>query len=90
MRIENSRKNEKIIPVPASWNLRGKYVFDMVYSPADTFFLRKARSDGATVIIPGTDLLVNQAAFSLKIWFGKMPENKIISEVKKNISVFLP
>jgi len=88
MHMDNNGRNEKKIPVPDWLSLKDKYVFDMVYNPAETCFLKKARNDGAKGIIPGIDMLVNQAAFSFKIWFGIMPEYKAIAGAKRKLSVF--
>jgi len=69
-------------PVPGTWDLGGKYIFDMVYKPVATVLIKKAQSDGAAAIIYGTDMLINQAAYSFKIWFDIMPSARILGEVK--------
>ena len=68
-----------MLPVPEDWNLGGKFVFDMVYKPVETKFLKKAKKEGA-MALNGIDLLVNQAALSFKIWFGILPG---IDDIKK-------
>ena len=50
----------------------GSIVFDMVYNPPETLFLKKAKEAGA-VTIGGLDMLVLQAVEAYKIWFGKYP-----------------
>lgn len=45
-------------------------VYDLVYSPADTPFLKAARSLGLPCA-GGLGMLVNQAAISFRIWTGK-------------------
>jgi len=50
--------------------IRAKYVFDMVYDPAETELLRLARERGAEVI-PGSVMFVHQAAQQFEIWTGK-------------------
>jgi shikimate dehydrogenase len=77
---------KKLIPVPETWNLDGKFVFDMVYNPVETLLLKKAKKEGAEAI-DGIDLLVNQAAESFKIWFGIMPEEEYIEEIKKQYKI---
>src|SRR5680860_227030 len=62
-----------LIPVPARWNLKNKFVFEMVYNPVKTPFIKKALSDGSEVIY-GTEILLNQAAFSFDIWTGIFPD----------------
>jgi len=70
---------KNMLPIPDRWNLKGKYVFDMVYNPVETKFLKKAKEEGATVI-NGIDLLVNQAALSFKVWFDIMPQTDYIKK----------
>jgi 3-dehydroquinate dehydratase / shikimate dehydrogenase len=50
--------------------INAKYVFDMVYDPAETGFLKAARERGAQVI-PGIEMFVHQAARQFEIWTGK-------------------
>jgi len=73
--------------VPVGWNLRGKFVFDMVYKPVETEFLKKAKREGA-IVINGIDMLLNQAALSFKVWFDIIPEtdyikNMILDNIEK-------
>jgi shikimate dehydrogenase len=72
--------NKDMLPVPDRGNLRGKFIFDMVYKPVETRFLKKAKKEGATVI-NGLDLLINQAALSFKVWFGILPETDYIKKM---------
>ena len=50
--------------------INAKYVFDMVYDPAETRFLKAAKARGAQ-IIPGIEMFVHQAARQFEIWTGK-------------------
>ena len=50
--------------------INARYVFDMVYDPAETRFLKLARERGAQVI-PGVEMFVHQAARQFEIWTGK-------------------
>ena len=50
--------------------MQAKVVFDMVYDPVDTPFLRIARAKGLAVI-PGVEMFVHQAARQFEIWTGK-------------------
>jgi len=50
--------------------IRAKYVFDMVYDPAETKLLSLAKERGAEVI-PGSVMFVYQAARQFEIWTGK-------------------
>ncbi|MBC7333484.1 MAG: hypothetical protein H5T85_03340, partial [Actinobacteria bacterium] len=77
--------NKEKLPIPSHWSLRGKTLFEMVYNPVETKFLKKGIEDGA-VVISGIDMLINQAASSFKIWFDIMPETSCINDVKSIIS----
>ena len=50
--------------------IKAKYVFDMVYDPAETKLLTLAKQRGAEVI-PGSEMFVHQAARQFEIWTGK-------------------
>jgi 3-dehydroquinate dehydratase/shikimate dehydrogenase len=50
--------------------INARYVFDMVYDPAETRLLKLARERGAQ-IIPGIEMFVHQAARQFEIWTGK-------------------
>ena len=50
--------------------IKAKYVFDMVYDPAETKLLTLAKQRGAEVIA-GSEMFVHQAARQFEIWTGK-------------------
>lgn len=50
--------------------IRAKFVFDMVYDPAETKLLKLAKERGAEVI-PGSVMFVHQAARQFEIFTGK-------------------
>ncbi|MBI3478467.1 MAG: shikimate dehydrogenase [Acidobacteria bacterium] len=50
--------------------MQAKVVFDMVYDPVETPFLKIARAKGLSVI-PGVEMFVHQAARQFEIWTGK-------------------
>ena len=77
--------NINLLAVPGHWNLKDKFVFDMVYKPFNTKLIEKAWADGAAEVIPGIELLINQAAFSFKIWFEIMPEERLLKEIKDEL-----
>lgn len=52
-------------------------VYDLVYNPAETRFLAKAKADGATPI-NGLGMLVWQGAISLEIWTGEDAPSKVM------------
>jgi shikimate dehydrogenase len=78
-------ENVNLLAVPDHWSLKDKFVFDMVYKPFNTKLIKKARSDGAAEVIPGIDMLINQAAFSFKIWFEIMPQESLLKEIKDEL-----
>ena len=50
--------------------INARYVFDMIYDPAETRLMKLARERGAQVI-PGIEMFVQQAARQFEIWTGK-------------------
>jgi 3-dehydroquinate dehydratase/shikimate dehydrogenase len=50
--------------------INARYVFDMVYDPAETRFLKLAKERGAQTI-PGIEMFAHQAARQFEIWTGK-------------------
>ncbi len=61
-------------------------VFDLVYNPAKTKFLKIAEAQGATTL-GGLKMLVSQAAKSFELWTGvKMPIDKISKSIELYIS----
>lgn len=62
-----------LMPIPDSWDLSGKTVFETIYKPVETELIKKAKKEGAD-IVDGLDMLINQAASSFQRWFGIYPE----------------
>ena len=54
-------------------------VFDIIYNPLETQLLKEAKQSGATTI-NGLDMLVQQGAASIKIWFNTDPEIPLMRE----------
>ena len=50
--------------------INARYVFDMIYDPPETRFLKLAKERGAQAI-PGIEMFVHQAARQFEIWTGK-------------------
>jgi 3-dehydroquinate dehydratase / shikimate dehydrogenase len=50
--------------------IHARYVFDMIYDPAETRLMKLAKTRGAQVI-PGIEMFVHQAARQFEIWTGK-------------------
>jgi 3-dehydroquinate dehydratase/shikimate dehydrogenase len=63
--------NDGESPVPKNL-IKGKAVFDVVYNPPVTRFLREAADAGA-VTISGMEMYINQAARQSELYTGKKP-----------------
>jgi 3-dehydroquinate dehydratase/shikimate dehydrogenase len=50
--------------------IKARFVFDMVYDPAETRLIKMAQAQGAETI-PGIEMFVHQAARQFEIWTGK-------------------
>jgi len=61
--------NSKLSPLEEK-ELNTKYVFDLVYNPAETKLIRMARAKNLQVI-PGLEMFVQQGARQFEIWTGK-------------------
>jgi shikimate dehydrogenase len=60
-------------PWPAGLDFPGQaFVYDLVYNPAETFFMRQARLAGLEAI-NGLGMLVEQAVLSFELWTGVRP-----------------
>jgi len=64
--MEGSRQQS---PLEES-DLRTRYLFEMVYNPAETRLVKMARARGIHVIL-GTEMFVHQGARQFEIWTGK-------------------
>lgn len=62
-------------PLP-EMNLSGKLFYDLIYNPLETFFLKRAKSQGAEVI-GGMEMFLVQAAENLKFWLGREMEKEV-------------
>lgn len=57
-------------PLPYQWINQQHHCFDLIYNPAETLFLQKAKASGATTQ-NGAEMLVIQAEESWRIWNEK-------------------
>jgi 3-dehydroquinate dehydratase/shikimate dehydrogenase len=64
-----SASASELTPVPARFHRPGTIVFDMVYDPLATRFLREAQAAGCT-IIDGLEMLLSQAVVQFEAWTG--------------------
>jgi shikimate dehydrogenase len=67
---------------PENFFNKDQIIFDLVYNPFKTKFLKIAAKKGARVV-QGTKMLVHQASKSFHLWTGeKMPEPEILRSVE--------
>jgi 3-dehydroquinate dehydratase/shikimate dehydrogenase len=55
----------------------GEVVLDMVYNPHETLLLKRAKQQGATVI-PGAEMLLEQAVSQFEIWTGESAPREVM------------
>ena len=60
--------------------LSGKIVYDLVYLPAETELLRRARKEGCETI-GGMDMLIAQAERQFELWTGQRPPEGLFRSV---------
>ena len=76
------KKNEKL-DFDFSKCKKNLLVYDIIYSPKETYFLKIAKSNGFK-IQNGMGMLIRQAALSFYKWFGKKITEKEIIEMMKS------
>ena len=73
-------KNTPTTPLESA-EINARYVFDLVYNPVETPFLRLARQKGIPVIT-GVEMFIQQGARQFEIWTGKpAPEEEMLRVV---------
>lgn len=70
---------------PVDWSLvrPGAFVYDIIYTPAETRFLREAREHGCTTQ-NGEAMLAGQGAAALAIWTGIEPDAGCMCRALRN------
>lgn len=62
--------------------------YDLVYDKKPTPFMQQASQAGASRTSDGLGMLVEQAAYSFKLWHGLMPDTEpVLNELKKLINI---
>ncbi|WMY96579.1 MAG: shikimate dehydrogenase [Arsenophonus sp.] len=60
------------------------FCYDMFYSFKKTSFLEFAKENGVLKCADGIGMLVSQAAFSVKLWYGILPDIRfVLNKIKK-------
>ncbi len=63
-------EGNKQLPVKREWLSPKQLIFEIVYRPIETQFLKRAKQVGAKTVT-GLDMLVHQGAYSFELWTGK-------------------
>ena len=71
---------EEMPPVDAAVINPSAVVYDLIYTPAETRFLREARARGCETI-NGETMLVAQGAEAFHLWTGKRPDAELMKRV---------
>ena len=71
---------EEMPPVDAAVINPSAVVYDLIYTPAETHFLREARARGCETI-NGETMLVAQGAEAFHLWTGKRPDVELMKRV---------
>lgn len=79
--------NENACPVPENAFHNTKAVFDCIYNPKETVFLKTAKKNGA-VCVGGTEMLALQALEAEKIWLNGIVSPQKIDEISKEVIKF--
>lgn len=78
--------NGELPPIPESCIGQSSSVYDMMYSKELTPFLSWAQTLGASKVIDGLGMLVEQAAVSFDLWRGVHPDSaSVLAELKNQL-----
>ena len=80
-------KSDDLLPLDASWYSLKKAgaVYDMIYRPAETPFLKAARLAGCRAA-NGLGMLLYQGAKALELWSGRQPPIEVMREaLRENV-----
>jgi hypothetical protein len=70
--IETTPWSEKL-PFPSR-----AFVYDLVYNPAETTFVKQAREGGCSAVT-GLGMLLHQGAQAFQLWTGQAPDRQIMA-----------
>jgi 3-dehydroquinate dehydratase/shikimate dehydrogenase len=72
-------------PVPTAAFREGTLVFDTVYHPENTLYLKEAAARGCTVV-SGVDMFISQAAMQFHYYTGRdAPEDVMRDAVRRKL-----
>lgn len=74
----------KLPPLPQHILNRNACCYDLMYSNTATVFMKWAHAHGASIILDGLGMLVEQAAESFRVWHGIKPDTKPVIEKIRN------
>ncbi len=60
-------------------DIPGEVVLDMVYNPAETLLLQRAREQGKKVV-PGLEMFLEQAVRQFEIWTGETAPRAVMEK----------
>jgi len=67
-------------PIPAELLPPDLLVLDLLYQPRETRLLREARRAGASAVLNGDLMLLNQGAAAFELWTGQQPPMDLLRE----------
>ncbi len=70
----SSSLHDEVPALPPGLFAGGALAYDMMYRAQPTAFMQWAQAQGATRVVDGIGMLVEQAAESFLLWHGKRPE----------------
>jgi 3-dehydroquinate dehydratase/shikimate dehydrogenase len=74
--------DENASPIHASFFRQGLVVFDTVYNPENTLFIKEARERGC-VVVTGLELFIRQAAAQFLLFTGKPAPAELMRQIAR-------
>lgn len=77
-------KTDEMPPVDWDCISPSAFVYDIIYTPAETLFLRTARQKGCQTL-NGEGMLIGQGAESFRLWTGVKPDHNVMATALKKM-----